>query len=154
MRLPSQLGLLDRFIGGQPPHARLPRLDLGIDWGSRWNDFGTSLKAAFTGPRPEGHEAISGGADLRVEWVQGRRPNGALLAAILCHAGAIWAATLPIWGFLPKTEYTLAPIQIETTWYVPEDLQPIKLPARVKDNSPQKAAAEQRVDENAGPQPA
>lgn len=153
MRLPSQLGLLDTSIVTQPPHARLPRLDLGIDWGSRWGDFRTSLRAALTGPRPEGNEAISGGADLRVEWIQSRRPNAALFTAMACHAAAIWLATLPIWGFLPKPEHTLAPVQIETTWYVPEDLQPIKLPARAKNNSPQKAAAEKSADENASPQP-
>ncbi len=34
-----------------PPHSRLPRLDLGVDWESPWQEFGTSVRDFFTGPR-------------------------------------------------------------------------------------------------------
>jgi hypothetical protein len=141
--------LQDQFIDDSlvvaSPYSRLPRLDLGIDWGSRWGEFCTSLRDALTGPKPDGHEAVSGGADLRVEWIEGRRSGSTLIVAALFHVAAIWSLTLPIWGFLPKTENTLRPVQIEMSWYVPEDLHPISLAAQ----TPKKSHAESRAAANA-----
>jgi TonB family protein len=113
------------------PHARLPRLDLGIDWGNRGEEFGSSLVSFFKGPRaPKDSEAAGDGA-LRVEWVEGRLPFRAFTFSSLWHVGMVWLLVLPIWGFLPHATPNLAPLQIELTWYgEPKDLPPISLPAR------------------------
>src|SRR5271156_4085675 len=42
-----------------PSHSRLPRLDLGVDWGSPWHDFRSSVHDFFRGPRvPENSELL------------------------------------------------------------------------------------------------
>jgi protein TonB len=113
-----------------PPHSRLPRLDLGIDWESPWTQFQTSLKDFFTGPRPAKDQDPPAGSILRARWISGKFPAKGFLAACVWHVCAITLLLLPIWGFLPATAHDLAPVQIELTWYVPPlDLPPISLPA-------------------------
>ena len=113
------------------PHARLPRLDLGIDWESPGQEFGSSLASLFKGPRPPRDADVAPGALLRVKWIEGRLPFRAFTASSLWHVAAVWLLTLPIWGFLPHSVPNLAPVQIELTWYgEPKDLPPISLPAR------------------------
>ncbi len=34
-----------------PVHSRLPRLDLGVDWESPWEEFRSSVRDFFHGPR-------------------------------------------------------------------------------------------------------
>ena len=34
-----------------PSHSRLPRLDLGVDWGSPWNEFRSSVQNYFDGSK-------------------------------------------------------------------------------------------------------
>lgn len=128
MALPPRNTFADDFVVGAPIHSRLPRLDLGIDWMPRWEEFRTSLRGALTGPKAQSNEAISGGEDLRVEWIRGYRPRSPFLAAVLCHAVAIWLITLPIWGFLPQTQ-AAAPLQLNVQWDL-SDLPAISLPAR------------------------
>lgn len=111
-----------------PPHSRLPRLDLGVEWESWGEEFRTSLRDVFTGPRAPKDGELSNDPVLRVEWICGRLPGRAFLASCVWHVGIIWILILPIWGFLPATKPTLAPVQIELTWYVaPQDLPPISL---------------------------
>jgi TonB family protein len=124
-----QDSFVDNSIVMALPHSRLPRLDLGIDWIPRWEEFRTSLRGAVTGPKPSKKEAVSGGAELSVEWIRSYRPGSSLLAAIVCQVAALWLITGPIWKLLPQTEHTLAPVQIEMSWYAPGDLHPISLPA-------------------------
>jgi TonB family protein len=113
-----------------PPHSRLPRLDLGIDWESPWTQFRTSLHDFFKGPRPEKDESLPPGSVLRARWIRGKFPAKGFLAACVWHIFAVTLLLLPIWGFLPATAHDLAPVQIELTWYVPpRDLPPISLPA-------------------------
>ena len=112
-------------------HSRLPRLDLAIDWMPWWEEFRTSWRDALTGPKPDANERVSGGDDLRVEWVEGQWSGNAFAAAAVCHVAAIWLMILPIWGFLPQSQNNLAPVQIETDWYVPSDLKPILLAAHM-----------------------
>jgi TonB family protein len=140
MSLLVQDTLIDDYVIAAPVHSRLPRLDLGIDWVPRWEEFRTSLRDALTGPKPASDGPISGGADLSVEWIRTYRPGSTLFAAILCHAAAIWLITLPIWGFLPSTHAALAPVQIEMDWYVPADLPPILLASKSPKKKPQAAA--------------
>ncbi|HKV48403.1 MAG TPA: energy transducer TonB [Candidatus Acidoferrales bacterium] len=137
--IPTSMALLpqdtfaDDYVVTVPIHSRLPRLDLGIDWVPRWEEFRTSLRGAVTGPRVEGDEAVSGGEDLRVEWIRGYRPRSAFLAAILCHVAAIWLIILPIWGFLPQTQAAV-PMQLNVQWDL-SDLPAISLPARAAKKS-------------------
>jgi TonB family protein len=130
----------------KPAHSRLPLLDLGIDWSPAWDEFRSSLRDAFHGPRPESNEPVSGGPELRVEWIGTRRPDWSFVAALLSHVAAIWLAVLPIWGWLPQPDHNLAPVQIELTWYPPQDLHPISLPASA-------AKALRRQDRLARPAP-
>jgi TonB family protein len=136
MGISLQENLVQDFMSVAPPHSRLPRLDLGIDWVPRWEEFRSSIRDALSGPRPEGgNEAVSGGNDLRVEWVRNYRPGGPLLLAAIGHVLAIWLLMLPIWGFLPQPENTLAPLDVEVNWYVPADLPSILLPAKMPAHS-------------------
>ncbi|HXA56206.1 MAG TPA: energy transducer TonB [Candidatus Acidoferrum sp.] len=128
MALLQESLLNDRPTSGTV-HSRLPRLDLAIDWMPWWEEFRTSWHDALAGPKPEGNEQVSGGDQLRVEWVEGKWSGNAFAAAAVCHVAAIWLMILPIWGFLPQSQNNLAPVQIETDWYVPSDLKPILLAA-------------------------
>ena len=121
------------YVASAPVHSRLPRLDLGIEWVPRWEEFRSSLRGALTGPKPDGKEAVSGGDDLRVEWIRGYRPRSPFLVAVLCHAAAIWLITLPIWGFLPQTQAAV-PMQLNVQWDLSE-LPAISLPARAAKQS-------------------
>ncbi len=133
MALIRQDTVIDDYVVTAPVHSRLPRLDLGIDWVPRWEEFRTSLRGALTGPTAGSNEAISGGEDLRVEWVRGYRPRSPFLVAALCHVVGIWLITLPIWGFLPQTQ-AAAPMQVNVQWDL-SDLPPIALPARAAKKS-------------------
>ena len=117
-----------------PPHARLPRLDLGIDWGNRGKEFATSLASLFQGPFAPSDSETAENVLLRVRWVEGRWPVRAFTLSSLWHFGLVWLLTLPIWGFLPQSAANLAPVDIELSWYgQPYDLPPISLPAQVAD---------------------
>ena len=133
MALLPQDTLAEDYVVTAAVHSRLPRLDLGIDWVPRWEEFCTSLRGALTGPKVSSNETVSGGEDLRVEWIRGYRPRSPFLAAVLCHAVAIWLITLPIWGFLPQTQ-AAAPMQLNVQWDL-SDLPAISLPARAAKKS-------------------
>lgn len=124
-----------------PPYSRLPRLDLAIDWESPQEEFVTSVRDFFKGPRaPKGTE-LPEGRPLQVDWVEGKPPAKAFLASCVWHGLAVWLLILPIWGFLPQTHPTLAPVQIEYDVYDPPDLPKISLPnARAKPSPPPKKA--------------
>lgn len=128
------------------PHARLPRLDLGIDWETPAQEFRTSLASVLTGPRPPEDSELAKVQGFRVDWIRGRLPFRAFGASSLWHIGLVWLLILPIWGFLPQNTPTLPPVQIELTWYnAPADLPPISLPAAtlkrvVPRSKPDKAA--------------
>jgi len=143
MALLPQSTFSDDYVTTAPVHSRLPRLDLGIDWVPRWEEFRTSLRGALSGPKPDSNEAVSGGDDLRVEWIRGYRPRSPLLLAVVCHAVAIWLITLPIWGFLPQTQAAV-PMQLNVQWDL-SDLPPITLPARTA----KKTVARTRADDAA-----
>ena len=124
-----------------PPHSRLPRLDLAIDWESPQQEFVTSARAFFAGPRAPKDSELPEGRPLRVDWIEGKPPAKAFLAACLWHVAAVWLLILPIWGFLPQTRPTLAPVQIEYDVYDPPDLPKISLPrAAMKPSPPPKKA--------------
>jgi TonB family protein len=138
----------------KPSHSRLPLLDLGIDWGSGWDEFRSSFREALCGPKPDGDESVSGGPDLRIEWIRLRRPDWSFAAAILVHVALIWLAVLPIWAWLPQPDHNLAPLQIEWTWYPPQDLHPIRLPASAAQalrRADRAAASQQHADPPAAP---
>ena len=102
-----------------PPHSSLPRLDLGVEWESPWDEFRSSVLAYFKEPRLTKEEEAAGNAGFRVEWVRGKLPRQAFVASSLWHVAIVLIALLPIWGFLPHTKPNLAPVRIELTWYAP-----------------------------------
>jgi TonB family protein len=120
-----------------PSHSRLPRLDLGVDWGSPWQEFRSSVSDYFKGPRVPDDSEIPTDSDLRVEWIQGRFPGRAFAASTLWHIAAIAIILLPIWHFLESGPPNLAPVRIELTWTNPsQDLPPISLPGHDQKPSP------------------
>ena len=115
------------------PHARLPRLDLGIDWETPAQEFRSSFAGVFTGPHAPTDSELAKSQGFRVDWIRGRLPFRAFTASSLWHVIVVSLLILPIWGFLPESTPTLAPVQIELTWYnPPEDLPPIHLPAATR----------------------
>jgi TonB family protein len=120
-----------------PSHSRLPRLDLGVDWGSPWHDFRSSWHDFFRGPRAPQDCELPADSDLRVEWIEGKIPGRAFTASALWHAAAIGLLFLPIWHFLASDPPNLAPVRIELTWTNPsQDLPPISQPGREPKPSP------------------
>jgi TonB family protein len=120
-----------------PSHSRLPRLDLGVDWGSPWHDFRTSWHDFFRGPRAPQDSELPADSDLRVEWIEGKIPGRAFTASALWHAAAIGLLFLPIWHFLASDPPNLAPVRIELAWTNPsQDLPPISQPGREPKPSP------------------
>jgi TonB family protein len=120
-----------------PSHSRLPRLDLGVDWGSPWQEFWSSWRAYFSGERAPGDAELPADSDLRVEWIQAKFPGRAFTAAALWHVAAIAIILLPIWHFLASNPPNLAPVRIELTWTNPsQDLPPISLPGHDVKPSP------------------
>lgn len=126
---PLELRSLDDQVLELPPHARLPRLDLGIDWESRGEIFRSSLAGVLTGPPAPKDWELKRVRFPRIDWIEGKLPGRSFLAAALWHIVIIWAFILPIWGFLPEIKPTLAPVEIELTLYDPPDLPKILLPA-------------------------
>jgi len=118
------------------PHSRLPRLDLGVDWESPWREFRTSVRDFFTGPRAPKGGRVAGNHAFRVEWVRGKISGWAFTASSLWHVAIVVLLILPIWGFLPATQHTLAPVHIELTYLPVQDLPPISLPGPPSKPSP------------------
>jgi TonB family protein len=114
------------------PHSRLPRLDLGIDWESPRAEFISSLRGVVSGPRAPKEAELTKDRGFHVDWIRDSVPGKAFTASSLWHVAVIWFLILPIWGFLPQHTPTLAPVQIELTWYGEHpDLPRISLPAAV-----------------------
>ena len=72
-----------------PPHARLPRLDLAIEWESPGQEFRTSVRDFFAGPRPVKDAEAGSERVLRVDWIRGGVPGRALAASCLWHVAAV-----------------------------------------------------------------
>jgi len=121
-----------------PPHARLPRLDLGIDWESRGEIFRSSVASVLTGPPTPKDWELKRIRTPRIDWIEGRMPGRAFTAAVLWHVVIIWLLISPIWGFLPEVKPNLAPLEVDMVVYDPPDLPKITLPA----NTPRKKAEE------------
>src|SRR5271156_1689839 len=120
-----------------PSHSRLPRLDLGVDWGSPWHDFRSSVHDFLRGPRAPENPVLPADSDLRVEWIEGKIPGRAFTASALWHVAIVGVLLLPIWHFLASDPPNLAPVRIELTWTNPtEDLPPISLPGHEPKPSP------------------
>ena len=133
------------------PHARLPRLDLGIDWGTRGQEFRTSLASLFRRPGARKDWEAEAADVLRVEWIEGRPPLPALGMSSAWHIVVIGLLILPIWGFLPQTTPTLAPVRIELSWSEePKDLPPLSLPAPIPKPLPTKTEPAAKPEEQNG----
>lgn len=61
-----------------PAHSRLPRLDLGVEWESPWDEFRSSFHASLKGPRPARESEAGKNSVLRIEWVRGKSFAGGL----------------------------------------------------------------------------
>jgi TonB family protein len=110
-------------------------LNLGVVWESRYRVFVTSLRDFFAGPRPAKDSEVPSKGSFQVDWIRGRLPGRAFVASCLWHVAAVLILILPIWGFLPKVEYTLPPVQIEITYVPAKDLPPISLPVSLPKRS-------------------
>jgi TonB family protein len=153
MQTPSPLELrpIESHLEELPPHARLPRLDLGIEWEPSGEAFRTSLEGVLTGPPAPKDSELKKVQVLRVDWVEGKLPGRSFLAAVLWHVVIICLLILPIWGFLPEVKQTLPPLEVEMTVYDPTDLPTIKLPANTpkpikKPDAPGKQPPQQGAD--------
>jgi len=136
--LGRDLGAPSNLLCVAAPGSR--EIDLEVVRESPWRVFVTSVRDAFAGPRAPDAADVSGGPELRVHWIRGRTPGKAFLASCLWHAAAVLILILPIWGFLPKPEHNLAPVQIELTYFRPKELPRINLPAHIpKPPSPKSA---------------
>ena len=111
-----------------PVHSRLPRLDLGVDWESPWEEFRSSVRDYFHGPRPTEVADAPQDSQLRVQWVEGRLSRRAFAASFVWHVIIVTILLLPIWGFLANAEPTLPLPRIELTYVPTQDLRPISLP--------------------------
>src|ERR1700693_2255379 len=110
-------------------HSRLPRLDLGVDWGSPWHDFRSSVHDLFRGPRAPQDSELPADSALRVEWIEGKIPGRAFTASALWHVAIVGVLLRPIGLFLASDPPKLAPVRIELAWTNPsQDLPPISLP--------------------------
>jgi TonB family protein len=119
-----------------PAHSRLPRLDLGVDWESPWEEFRSSVRAFFFGPRPSPDAKPLKNSPLRVHWIEGKLPRSALAASSLWHVAIVMILLLPIWGFLAHAQPTLEMPRIELTYLPTQDLPPISLPGHQLKPSP------------------
>jgi len=119
-----------------PVHSRLPRLDLGVDWESPWQEFRSSVRDFFRGPRPIQDASAAQNEQLRVEWIEGKVPRRAFVASVLWHIAIVMILLLPIWGFLAHAEPTLTLPQIQLTYVPTQDLRPISLPGNQPKPSP------------------
>jgi len=119
-----------------PAHSRLPRLDLGVDWESPWEEFRSSVRAFFLGPRPSRDSDATGNSQLRVDWIEGNLPHRAFAASFVWHVIVVILLLLPIWGFMASAQPTLALPQIELTYVPAADLRPISLPGNQPKPSP------------------
>ena len=119
-----------------PVHSRLPRLDLGVDWESPWEEFRSSVRDFFHGPRVTVEADAPQDSHLRVQWVEGRLPRRAFAASFVWHVIVVAVLLLPIWGFLANAEPSLAMPRIELTYVPTQDLRPISLPGNHPKPSP------------------
>jgi TonB family protein len=117
----------ERLAEFPPPHGRLPRLDLGIEWETPWREFSSSVRGFFSGERAPKAAEIPADSDLRIDWIGGRNSGWAFAASSAWHVIVVMLLMLPIWGFLPATAGNLAPIRVELNMSAPQDLPPIKL---------------------------
>ena len=120
-----------------PSHSRLPRLDLGVDWGSPWAEFRSSCRNFFDGGKAPSPAELPADSDLRVEWIENKVPRAAFGSSVLWHIALIGLLFLPIWHFLENAAPDLALPRIELTWTNPQDLPPISLPGNAPKPSPQ-----------------
>lgn len=121
-----------------PSHSRLPRLDLGVDWGSPWDEFRSSWRNFFDGSKAPASSELPADSDLRVDWIENKVPGKAFGSSILWHAAMLGLLFLPIWHFLQSPPPDLALPRIELTWTNPsQDLPPISLPGHAPKPSPQ-----------------
>lgn len=120
-----------------PSHSRLPRLDLGVDWGSPWAEFRSSWRNFFDGSKAPSPTELPADADLRVDWIEGKAPVKALGSAIVWHVALIGLLFLPVWHFLESKPPDLALPRIELTWAPTQDLPPIAMRGPAPKPSPQ-----------------
>jgi TonB family protein len=105
-------------------------VNLGVDWEPRREQFFSSVRDFFTGPRPTKNAESAVDGELPVEFIEERLPLRGFAASCVWHVIAIWLLVLPIWGFLPRVEPTLQTPHVELTWYTaPQDLPKILLPS-------------------------
>lgn len=139
---PMDLGLSARHVVTQKDGFEAP-LNFGVPWASPWKEFATSVYDFFAGPRPAKDSELLSKSAFRVDWVRGRTSASAFAASSLWHVAAVLILILPIWGFLPQPEHTLAPVQIEVTYVPAQDLPPVTLPAAPK---PKPSAPSKRIE--------
>ena len=68
-----------------PPHGRLPRLDLGVDWESPWQEFRTSVRDFFEKAYVPSENELPQDSHLRVHWIRGKNSGWAFAASSVWH---------------------------------------------------------------------
>lgn len=133
---------LNAPYAANPADSPAVRVNLEVSWASPWKEFASSVYDFVAGPRPAKDSELPPANTFRVDWVRGRLPASAFAASSLWHVAAVVLLILPIWGFLPQPEHTLAPLQIEVTYVPAQDLPRISLPSlpRPKPAAPTKKA--------------
>jgi TonB family protein len=144
------LGLNPAYSLKQTEASEASLCNFEVAWGSPWQEFKTSLADLFSGPRPVKDSELPKDPVFQVSWVRGGLPGRAFTASSLWHVAAVLILILPIWGFLPRPEHTLPPLQIELTYVPAQDLPHISLPARKPKPS---AAAKQTAKTKPGDAP-
>ena len=120
-----------------PSYSRLPRLDLGVEWASPWEEFRSSWSNFFDGTKAPPDSELPADSDLRVEWIEGKAPKKAFGVAVLWQFALIGLLFLPVWRFLASKPPDLELPRIELTWTNPSpDLPPISLPGVTPKPSP------------------
>jgi TonB family protein len=102
-----------------PSHSRLPRLDLGVDWESPWEEFRSSWHDYFKGPKLPADTSPPDDADLKIEWVEGRLSKRGYTVSAVWHILAVILICLPIWGFLAIKPIPYNGPEIQLSWTPP-----------------------------------
>jgi TonB family protein len=115
-------------IAELPPHSRLPRLDLGVDWGSPWEEFRSSWQDYFQGPKLPADTSLPEDADLKIEWVEGKLSKRGYAVSAAWHIVAVILICLPIWGFLAIKPVPYNGPEIQLSWTPPTNELPTIAP--------------------------
>ena len=121
----------------------LDSLNFAVTWEHRGSAFFSSLKAAFSGPKPaEGSGSDELDSPIRITWIRNPVPGRAITASSLSHVAVVLILLLPIWRLLRWEQPPPIAPDFHLTWDLPaSDLPPISSPLKPISNPNEKDAA-------------